>query len=61
MREAGLSHYGPKKLYPDNQSVIRWASGENYLSKQAKRVSVAVHFIRHLINENQNEVNYVPS
>ena len=51
----------PVAVFSDNQSAIKWATGERPPSTRAKHIDVKVHFIRDLVKDNVVSVEYVAS
>lgn len=56
--------FGPDSTVPiksDNQSAIKWATGERCPSSRAKHIDVRIHFIRNLVKESETDIVYVLS
>lgn len=61
LKEVGLESSQDVVLRSDNQSAIKWATGERCPSGRAKHIDVRVHFIRELISKSILNVDYVAS
>ncbi len=61
MKEAELDIGVTVKIRSDNQSAIKWATGEKCPSGRAKHIDVRVHFIRGLVKDGIIDVDYIPS
>ena len=61
LTEAGFGPDDPVRIKSDNQSAIKWATGERCPSGRAKHIDVRVHFVRNLVKENKIEIEYVPT
>lgn len=61
LTEAGFAPNMPVMVRSDNQSAIKWASGERCPSSRAKHIDVRIHYIRNMIKGGEIEMTYIPS
>lgn len=61
LREGGFDVQSPVPIFSDNQSAIKWATGERSPSGRAKHIEVKVHFIRDLVKNMDINIQYVAS